>query len=303
MIAGLDGTLEQLNPDSAIIKVSGVSFQVYTPASTLGRLGSIGDRVRLHTYLHWKEDSTALYGFTTPQELDLFKMLIAVSGVGPKSALSMLSSLTPDDLVSAILSSNVDLITQAPGIGKKTASRVILDLKGKLEKGWGGMVSSYPTGRQRRHSRCPDQSGILDRRCYPRCSRGAKFGRPYSRGQDQARPASPGSSVAAARRRLSRPLSAFLESLLGCILLRRLLALARSSTERLTPNHHLYPERLVMVRSNSLDETICGSLLPLRLNEFLQPATCSRWPAPSASHREMLDANTLRTRSFVASNP
>jgi Holliday junction DNA helicase RuvA len=145
MIAGLDGILEQLNPDSAIIKVSGVSFQVHTPASTLSRLGSIGDRVHLHTYLHWKEDSTALYGFTSPQELDLFKMLIAVSGVGPKSALSMLSSLTPDDLASAIISSNVDLITQAPGIGKKTASRVILDLKGKLEKGWGGVVSSYPT--------------------------------------------------------------------------------------------------------------------------------------------------------------
>jgi Holliday junction DNA helicase RuvA len=145
MIAGLDGTLEQLNLDSAIIKVSGVSFQVYTPASTLGQLGSIGERVRLHTYLHWKEDSTALYGFTTSQELDLFKMLITVSGVGPKSALSMLSRLTPDDLASAILSSNVDLITQAPGIGKKTASRVILELKGKLEKGWGGVVSRYPT--------------------------------------------------------------------------------------------------------------------------------------------------------------
>jgi Holliday junction DNA helicase RuvA len=145
MIAGLDGTLEQLNPDSAIIKVSGVSFQVYTPAPTLGQLGPIGERVHLHTHLHWKEDSTALYGFTTSQELDLFKMLIAVSGVGPKSALSMLSSFTPDDLASAILSGNVDLITQAPGIGKKTAGRVILDLKGKLEKGWGGMVSSYPT--------------------------------------------------------------------------------------------------------------------------------------------------------------
>lgn len=146
MIAGLDGTLEQINTDSAIIKVSGVSFHVYTPASTLGELGSIGDRVCLHTYLHWKEDSTALYGFTTSQELDLFKMLIGVSGVGPKSALSVLSGLKPDDLASAILSNNADLIAQAPGIGKKTASRVILDLKGKLEKGWGGMVSTCPTG-------------------------------------------------------------------------------------------------------------------------------------------------------------
>ncbi len=146
MIAGLDGTLEQLNTDSAIIRVGGVSFQVYTPASTLGQLGTMGDRVRLHTHLHWKEDSTALYGFATSQELELFKMLIAVSGVGPKSALSVLSTLKPDDLVSAILGSNADIIAQAPGIGKKTASRVILDLKEKLEKGWGGMVSTCPSG-------------------------------------------------------------------------------------------------------------------------------------------------------------
>lgn len=145
MIAALDGTLEQINPDSAIVKVSGVSFQVYTPSSTLGRLGSIGERVHLYTHLHWKEESTALYGFTMARELDLFKMLIAVSGVGPKSALSMLSSLTPDQLASAILDNNVDLITQAPGIGRKTASRLVLELKERLEKGWRGVPSASPT--------------------------------------------------------------------------------------------------------------------------------------------------------------
>ena len=144
MIAGLDGTLEQINADSAIIKVSGVSFQVFTPASTLGQIGSIGERVHLYTHLHWKEDSTALYGFTTPQELDLFKMLITVSGVGPKSALSVLSTLRPDDLASAIINSDVDRITQAPGIGKKTAGRLVLELKGKLEKGWGGVITGGP---------------------------------------------------------------------------------------------------------------------------------------------------------------
>lgn len=144
MIAGLDGTLEQINADSAIVKVAGISFQVYTPVSTLGRLGSPGERVRLHTYLHLKEDATALYGFTMPHELDLFKMLITVSGVGPRSALSMLSSLSADDLATAILSNNVDLITQAPGVGRKTASRLVLELKGKLEKGWGGMAGASP---------------------------------------------------------------------------------------------------------------------------------------------------------------
>jgi Holliday junction DNA helicase RuvA len=144
MIAGLDGTLEQINADSAIVKVAGISFQVYTPVSTLGRLGSPGEKVRLHTYLHLKEDATALYGFTMPHELDLFKMLITVSGVGPRSALSMLSSLSADELATAILSNNLDLITQAPGVGRKTASRLVLELKGKLEKGWGGMAGASP---------------------------------------------------------------------------------------------------------------------------------------------------------------
>jgi Holliday junction DNA helicase RuvA len=146
MIAGLDGTLEQLNADSAIINVSGVSFQVYIPSSTLGQLGPLGKRVHLHTYLHWKEESTALYGFTTSQELDLFKMLITVNGVGPKSALSILSTVAPDNLASAVLTGDADIIAQAPGVGKKTASRVVLELKGKLEKGWGGVVvSGHPT--------------------------------------------------------------------------------------------------------------------------------------------------------------
>ncbi|MDM8000602.1 MAG: Holliday junction branch migration protein RuvA [Dehalococcoidia bacterium] len=144
MIAGLDGILEQLNTDSAVIKVGGVSFQVFTPASTISRLGTPGDRVRLHTYLHLKDDSAALYGFTSPQELELFKMLITVSGVGPKSALAVLSSLTPDDLAQAILADDVALITQAPGIGKRTAGRIVLELKGKLERDWGGAISSAP---------------------------------------------------------------------------------------------------------------------------------------------------------------
>lgn len=145
MISGLDGTLEQINADSAVVKVGGISFQVFTPASTLSELGSMGERVRLHTYLHWKEDATALYGFASVQELGLFKMLIAVNGVGPRSALSILSALKPDDLASAILRGDVDLITEAPGIGKKTAARLVLELKGKLEKGWGGITGGGPT--------------------------------------------------------------------------------------------------------------------------------------------------------------
>jgi Holliday junction DNA helicase RuvA len=145
MIAGIEGTLESLGTDSAIIKVGGISFQVYLSSRTLDRLGAVGGRVKLHTHLHWKEDTVVLYGFAAQDELDLFKMLTTVSGIGPRLALAMLSNLSPDELASAIVSDNVDLLTHIPGIGKKTASRVMLELKSKLEKGWGGMMVTYPT--------------------------------------------------------------------------------------------------------------------------------------------------------------
>jgi Holliday junction DNA helicase RuvA len=105
----------------------------------------VGGRVKLHTHLHWKEDTVVLYGFAAQDELDLFKMLTSVSGIGPRLALAMLSNLSPDELASAIVSDNVDLLTHIPGVGKKTASRVMLELKSKLEKGWGGMMVTYPT--------------------------------------------------------------------------------------------------------------------------------------------------------------
>ena len=137
MIATLEGTLEHRGTDWAIIKVGGVGFQVHISGSTLKKLGVIGDRVSLHTYLHLKEDNILLYGFTSGEELSLFKNLISVSGVGPKTALSLLSALDPEQLVMAIASGNIGIISQAPGVGKKVASRLVLELKGKLEKEWG----------------------------------------------------------------------------------------------------------------------------------------------------------------------
>ena len=142
MIAAIEGTLELRGTDWAIIKVGGVSLRVYLPASSLNQLGAVGERVQLYTHLHWKEDSIALYGFTSQQELDLFKMLTSVDGVGPKLALAMLSNLNPEQLALAIVSGNVDLLTQLPGVGKKTANRLVLELRSKLEKGWEA-VSSY----------------------------------------------------------------------------------------------------------------------------------------------------------------
>ena len=147
MIAAVEGTLELRNTDSVIIRVGGISFQVYLPASSIDELGPVGKQVQLHTLLHWKEDRVVLYGFLTQEGREFFKMLTSVSGIGPKLAMAMLSSLNPEGLASAILSSDIDLLTQVPGVGKKTASRVVLELKSKLEKGWGGLAVSYhPTG-------------------------------------------------------------------------------------------------------------------------------------------------------------
>jgi len=142
MIAGLHGTLESRGSNWAIIKVGGVSLQVYMPASTLSTLGAIGNEVHLHTHLHVREESLALYGFASQQELELFQMLIGVTGVGPKASLTMLSAMNANDLALAIATGNVDLLTQVPGIGKKIASRLILELKGKLESIWVGAAVS-----------------------------------------------------------------------------------------------------------------------------------------------------------------
>src|SRR4030042_5989532 len=144
MIAAIEGTLELRGTNWAIIKVGGVSLQVYLPSSSLDLLGAVGQRVQLRTHLHWREDNIALYGFISQQELDLFKMLISVIGICPKVAMTMLSNLNSEQLAIAIASGNVDLLIQVPGVGRKTASRLVLELQGKLEKGWVG-VAPYLT--------------------------------------------------------------------------------------------------------------------------------------------------------------
>ena len=136
MIASLYGKLESLGSDGAAINVGGIGFQVYMPTSTLSTLGAIGEEVKLHTYLHLREDNAALYGFASTDELGLFQNLISVSGLGPKLALAMLSAMNIEKLTMAIATSSVDLLTEIPGIGKKMANRLILELKEKIGAGW-----------------------------------------------------------------------------------------------------------------------------------------------------------------------
>jgi len=140
MIATLEGTLEYRGSDSIVIAVGGVGFQVSVPGSTLAQLGTVGDRISLHIHLHLREDNISLYGFASYEELGLFKNLISVSGIGPKVALALLSFLNADQMVVAITTGNVDVISQVPGVGRKMASRLAVELGEKLEKEWKGTV-------------------------------------------------------------------------------------------------------------------------------------------------------------------
>ena len=140
MIVALEGVLESRGIDSAVVRVGPLSLNIYIPGSTLSQLGSVGDKVNLHTHIYLREDNIALYGFATAEELGLFQNLISVSGVGPKAALGLLTALNPERLVSAISGDSIDLLSQVPGIGKKMAGRIILELKGKLQKEWGTIV-------------------------------------------------------------------------------------------------------------------------------------------------------------------
>ena len=139
MIAGLKGILEWRSGDGVVVRVGGVSLRVSVPTSTLSHLGGVGDEVELHTHLYLREDQLALYGFATPEELGLFQMLIGVSGIGPRSALGMLSAVSPEELSLAIASGSVEVLSQIPGVGKKMAGRLVVELRGKLEKGWVGV--------------------------------------------------------------------------------------------------------------------------------------------------------------------
>jgi Holliday junction DNA helicase RuvA len=136
MIASLKGILDSLGSDGAVIDVNGIGFRVYMPTSTLSSLAGIGKEVHLHTYLHLREDSATLYGFASPDELRLFQTLIGVSGLGPKLALAMLSAMSLEQLTLAIATGNRELLTVVPGVGKKVAERLILELKDKIAAGW-----------------------------------------------------------------------------------------------------------------------------------------------------------------------
>lgn len=132
MLYNLKGKLTVSAADFIVVECGGVGFKCFTTLNTVQNIGKTGDEVNVFTYLAVREDAMDLYGFASPAELDAFKLLISVSGIGPKAAVAILSELTPDRLAVCIAAGDTKAITAAQGVGKKTAERVVLELKDKM---------------------------------------------------------------------------------------------------------------------------------------------------------------------------
>jgi holliday junction DNA helicase RuvA len=136
MITSLRGKLDSLAADGAVIDVGGVGFRVHMPTGSITALGTPGKDVKVFTHMHVREDNIALYGFATSEELWLFETLIGVTGLGPKLSLAVLSAMSPEQVTTAIATGNADMLDMVPGVGKKVANRIILELKEKIGAGW-----------------------------------------------------------------------------------------------------------------------------------------------------------------------
>ena len=132
MYSYIKGTLEETGEDYIVIEAGGIGYQIYTTGQTFQYLPCQGAELKVYTYLHVREDAMILFGFLTKDDLSVFKLLLGVSGIGPKGALAILSVMTTDDLRIAVLGDDAKAIARAPGVGAKTAQRLILELKDKL---------------------------------------------------------------------------------------------------------------------------------------------------------------------------
>jgi len=134
MIAYLRGTILQKKPGEVVVDTGGVGYSLLIPLSTYFKLGEAGDSVELQVYTHLTDESLQLFGFLTPEEKNIFLKLITISGIGPKMAINILSGIEPKELEEAVRDTNVTRLSMIPGIGKKTALRVIMELADKIEK-------------------------------------------------------------------------------------------------------------------------------------------------------------------------
>lgn len=133
MVSYIQGELTEVFEDAIVLENNGIGYNIRVPASIFAAMPPVGEIFKVYTYLHVKEDAINLFGFLSRDDLNIFKMLINVNGIGPKGALAILSTITPDDLRFAVLSDDARLISSAPGIGAKTAQKLIIELKDKLK--------------------------------------------------------------------------------------------------------------------------------------------------------------------------
>ena len=133
MYAYIKGTLEVKSTNYVVVENNGIGYKIFMSVKSLGTIGEIGSKVKIHIHYHVREDNISLYGFNTEEELRMFEILINVSGIGTKSAIAMLSDISPASFALAVINDNVTRLTKIPGVGKKTAQRLILELKDKLK--------------------------------------------------------------------------------------------------------------------------------------------------------------------------
>ena len=136
LVSSVRGTLEAAGPDWADVGIGGITLRVNAPSPSIEALGPVGSPVTLFTSLQVREDSLSLYGFDTPEGRETFETLIGISGIGPRVALSILSTFRPEELAGAVEAGDIKGFTAVPGVGRKTASRILLELKGKLDLDW-----------------------------------------------------------------------------------------------------------------------------------------------------------------------
>lgn len=158
MIAHLSGTLLSKEPNSVIVDVSGVGYEVSIPLSTFYELENEGSNVQLHIHTHVKEDALQLYGFKTTRERGLFVNFISVSGIGPKLGIALLSGMSADELITSIKNNNLARLTLIPGVGRKTAERLIVDLREKMTALAASQVAEEPGGRPEAPGASPEDN-------------------------------------------------------------------------------------------------------------------------------------------------
>ena len=133
MFAYIKGSLEEKSNGYVVIEAGGIGYKIFMSNTSIGRLGERGSIVKVHTYYYVREDAVNLYGFSSKEELAMFELLISVSGIGAKSAITMLSNIEPSDFAIAVITNNLKELTKIPGVGSKSAQRIVLELKDKLK--------------------------------------------------------------------------------------------------------------------------------------------------------------------------